>query len=298
MTLRRTVDHVSSRLDAAGLHYGHGTDSALNEAVFLVFGGLQIDYHCPESRLDEPLDDAQLSRVESLLTRRIEERVPLAYLLGHCWFAGHRFVIDERALVPRSPIAELIRDRYQPWVRPEATHRVLDLCTGSGCIGIATALAYPEARVDLADLSPDALALARENVRLHGLEDRVQLAQSDLFGDLTRVRYDLIVSNPPYVSHQEWQHLPLEYHREPSMGLLSEDNGLDIPLQIIDSAAQWLTEHGSLILEVGYSADALEQALVDEALMWIEFEQGGDGVCVLTRDQLKRISRNRKSDVQ
>jgi len=280
------------------LHYGHGTDSAINEAVFLVFGALDIDYHCPEARLDQPLDVDQLTQVDALLKRRINERLPLAYLLGHCWFAGHRFVIDERALVPRSPIAELILEQYQPWIEPDSARRILDLCTGSGCIGIATAQALPHAQVDLADLSQEALDLARENIRLHGLQDRVRLVYSDLFSGLSWTRYDLIVSNPPYVSQDEWQQLPAEYHQEPTMGLVSDDNGLDIPLQIIDSAADWLSDDGSLILEVGYSANALEQELAEEALMWIEFEQGGEGVCIMSREQLMRISRNRKSDVQ
>src|SRR5690606_23590675 len=218
--------------------------------------------------------------------RRIEERVPVAYLVGEAWFCGLPFKVDERVLIPRSPIAELINNRFEPLLNREPL-RILDLCTGSGCIGIACALAFPDAQVDLADISTDALQLAQENVQRHGLEQQVRVIESDLF---TAVQgpYDLIVTNPPCVSRQEVDELPAEYHHEPELGLLSLDDGLDIPLRILREAAAHLHEDGVLVLEVGYSREALTARLPGVPLLWLEFEHGGDGVCALTAQQLRQ----------
>src|SRR5690606_26650599 len=197
------------------------------------------------------LTTPESEEIMALADRRISERLPMAYLLKQAWFAGLPFFVDERVLVPRSPIAELVLQQYQPLL-PLAPERVLDLCTGSGCIGIATALVFPQAQVDLADISADALTVARTNINQHGLQARVRTCQSDLFGGLEG-KYDLIVSNPPYVSAEEVAELPPEYQREPELGLLSYDEGLAIPLEILRQAPHFLTEDGVLVLEVGYS---------------------------------------------
>ena len=223
------------------------------------------------------------------MARRIEQRTPVAYLVGEAWFAGLPFNVDERVLVPRSPIAELIQNEFQPML-DAPPRRALDLCTGSGCIGIATALAFPDCQVDLADISQDALAVADSNIRRHGVEGRVRVIQSDLFQGLADegVRYDLIVSNPPYVSAEEVAELPAEYHQEPALGLLSEDDGLAIPLQILRQAPDFLSEQGVLILELGYSWSVLAERYPQLPVTWLEFDNGGEGVLAIDRASLIR----------
>ncbi len=285
MKLRQYIDELAQRFEAAGLHYGHGTDNAADEAVYLVFAGLDLDFNMsPEQWAERIVQPAEHERLEALARQRIEQRIPVAYLVGQAWFAGMAFHSDERALVPRSPIAELIDGGFEPLLAG-APSRILDLCAGGGCIGIACAAAFPSAQVELAELSADALKLARANVRRHGLEERVQLRHGDLF-DAVEGFYDLIVANPPYVSEQEWQELPTEYGREPAMGLLAEDNGLSIPLTILARAADHLNDGGVLILEVGHSWQLLQQRLADVPLLWLEFEHGGEGVLAMTREQL------------
>lgn len=227
---------------------------------------------------------AELDTIEALALRRIQERVPVAYLVGEAWFAGLPFEVSEQVLIPRSPIAELIQQRFATLL-PRDPGRILDLCTGSGCIGVACALAFPQAQVDLADISVDALSLARRNVARHALQARVNILHSDLFGALN-TPYDLIVTNPPYVSQEEVEELPAEYRHEPVLGLVSPDDGLAIPLEILREAPEWLTAQGVLILEVGYSHHALSARLPQVPFLWLEFAHGGDGVCMLTREQL------------
>lgn len=291
MQLEECLTRLAEQFDDADLFYGHGTDNAWDEAVYLVFSLLGLPF-------DEPADpalivsDRQLERVRELAARRINERMPLAYLVGEAWFAGLPFNVDARVLVPRSPIAELILNEFQPLLA-EPPGRVLDLCTGSGCIGIATALGFPQAQVDLADISADALAVAQSNIERHQLSERVCTVQSDLFTALAercaqQGPYDLIVSNPPYVSAQEVADLPAEYHREPSLGLLSDDEGLAIPLAILRQAPDYLGENGLLVLEVGYTWPLLEQRCPDLAVTWLEFEQGGEGVLAISRAELIR----------
>lgn len=212
----------------------------------------------------------------------------MAYLLGEAWFAGLPFYVDERVLIPRSPIAELILQQFQPLLN-EAPGRVLDLCTGSGCIGIATALVFPEASVDLSDISEEALQLAARNIDRHGLQSRVSAVQSDLFAGL-QGKYDLIVSNPPYVSAEEVADLPPEYQREPSLGLLSDDEGLAIPLQILRQAPDYLSDNGLLILELGYTWPLLAERYPDLPVVWLEFDGGGEGVLAIGRDALIRAA--------
>lgn len=280
------LDALAQRFDQADLFFGHGTGDPWDEAVYLTFAALGISFDEDDSVMERWLQSQEVARVEALARRRIEERIPVAYLVGEAWFCGLPFKVDERVLIPRSPIAELINNRFEPLLAAEP-QRILDLCTGSGCIGIACALAFEDARVDLSDISRDALQLARENVLRHGLQERVRVLESDLLRSV-QGPYDLIVSNPPYVSRQEIDELPAEYHHEPELGLLSQDDGLDIPLRILREAAAHLSEDGLLVLEVGYSRAALTDRLPGVPLLWLEFEQGGEGVCALTAQQLRQ----------
>lgn len=278
------LESLAERFDDADLFYGHGTNNAWDEAAYLVFSVLQIPFESADDVMIRPVSAAEQACVEALAERRILEHMPVAYLVGEAWFAGLPFKVNPDVLIPRSPIAELIQQRFATLL-PAEPSRILDLCTGSGCIGIACALTFLQAQVDLADISEKALALAQENVRSHGLEARVRVLTSDLFTALTPA-YDLIVTNPPYVSQEEIDELPEEYGHEPLLGLVSDDDGLAIPLQILREASQYLTQDGILVLEVGYSQEALSARLSKVPLLWLEFDNGGEGICMLTRQQL------------
>lgn len=293
MNVQTCVEHSCRIFDDADLYYGHGTDNAWDEAVYLVFTVLALPFGDDEAsqqvvaRRQVSLDEWQ--RIDALARRRCEERVPMAYLLGEAWFAGLPFHVDERVLIPRSPIAELILQQFQPLLA-EPPARVLDLCTGSGCIGIATALAFPDAQVDLADISTDALTVARRNIERHGLQGRVSTLCSDLFAGVDG-SYDLIVSNPPYVSADEVAALPAEYQREPALGLLSDEDGLAIPLQILRQAAARLNPGGVLVLELGYTWALLDERYPQFPVTWLDFDSGGEGVLAITREGLIRAER-------
>ncbi|HEX7031217.1 MAG TPA: 50S ribosomal protein L3 N(5)-glutamine methyltransferase [Gammaproteobacteria bacterium] len=278
----------ASRFAEAGLHYGHGTDNALDEAVALVLHALHLPHGCPDRLLDARLAPVEKADIYRLFARRVDERVPAAYLTGEAWFAGMKFRADERALVPRSPIAELIEARFEPWVDPGSVAAVLDLCTGGGCIAVTCAHAFPDAHVDAVDLSADALALAHENVVLHGVENQVELHEGDLFAPLPARRYDIIVSNPPYVDAEDMAGLPEEFRHEPELGLAAGADGLDIARRILNEAGERLTENGILVVEVGNSAAALETAFPEVEFTWLEFERGGEGVFLLTAAEVKR----------
>lgn len=280
------VDRARKSLEEAGLCFGHGTDNALDEAAALVLQALGLPPDPSDTDLTRrvgPDEDALLRR---RLEQRIQRRVPAAYLSGEAWFAGLPFYVDQRTLVPRSPIAELIEERFSPWVDERSVKRVLDLCTGGGCIGIAVALAFPDASVDLTDLSLDALAVAGENVRRHGVEDRVEVLHSDLYAALAGRRYDLIVCNPPYVSRAEMETLPAEFRHEPELGLAGGEDGLDLVLPVLAGAAMQLSESGVLVVEVGNGQEALNAALPDIPFLWLEFRRGGHGVFLLHRQEL------------
>ena len=286
---RRVADAIpwlADWFDAADLCYGHGTDNSLDEAAWLVLAVAGVDFDDP-SAPERLLGDAERERIAELATRRRRDRVPLAYLLGEAWFAGRRYYVDESVLVPRSPLAELILERFAPWVRPEQVRRILDIGTGSGCIACALAHAFPEARVDAVDVSPDALAVARRNVREHGLGDRVELLEGDLFAPAAGRRYDLIVSNPPYVDADAMAAMPAEYRREPAIGLAAGEDGLASVRTILNNAGAYLARDGVLVVEVGDSQRALEQARPDLPFVWLEFEHGGSGVFLLTAGDLE-----------
>ncbi|MBM0107011.1 50S ribosomal protein L3 N(5)-glutamine methyltransferase [Steroidobacter sp. S1-65] len=285
-TVAQLISFAAERFAHAELWFGHGTDNAVDEAAELVFFAAGLRHDDAEEVYGQVLSPKQRAKALELIERRIHERVPAAYLTHRMWFAGHEFYVDERVLVPRSPIAELIHAHFRPWINPAKVRRILDIGTGSGCIAIASALAFPKAKVDAADLSPDALAVTRMNIERHSVQARVRAVQSDVFNALEGERYDVIVSNPPYVGDEELAGLPEEYRREPVMGLHGGRDGLDIVHRIIDQAAAHLQPHGILVVEVGNSEDALVEARPRMPFLWLEFEHGGGGVFLLTREQL------------
>ncbi|HHJ39970.1 MAG: ribosomal protein L3 N(5)-glutamine methyltransferase [Methylothermaceae bacteria B42] len=287
-TPRDFIRWGASLFNANGLFFGHGTDNALDEAAALVLHALHLPYDLPDFYLEAHLTPEEKETVMALLQRRVESRKPAAYLTREALFCGLSFYVDERVLVPRSPIGELIEQRFSPWLDDVVVGRVLDLCTGSGCIAIACAYAFPEAQVDAVDLSADVLAVAKINVERHHLEDSVQLIESDLFDQLPENRYQLIVSNPPYVSRSEWQSLPAEYKAEPKMGLESGKAGLDCVIRILRQAGDYLAEEGILVVEVGNSADALRKRFPQVPFLWMEFNRGGEGVFLLTASQVQQ----------
>ena len=285
-TLRDYIRWAASRFTQARISFGHGTVTALDEAAALVLHTVYQPYNLAEAYLDTVLTMDERQAVIAIIDRRINERIPAAYLTHEAIFAGLSFYVDERVLVPRSPIAELIEQRFSPWVDEDQVFRILDLCTGSGCIAIACAYAFPNAVVDAVDLSADALAVAEINIENHQLSDSVTLYQSDLFNALPAALYDVIVSNPPYVCHEEWEQLPLEFRAEPDMGFKGGHTGLDIVLRILVDADDYLAEQGILIVEVGSSAQTLQNTFPDVPFYWLDFERGGDGVFLLTAEQV------------
>ncbi|MGB3381916.1 MAG: 50S ribosomal protein L3 N(5)-glutamine methyltransferase [Rhodanobacter sp.] len=280
------IRYGASRFSAAGLTFGHSHDNPIDEATHLVLASLHLPPDIPPAYGAGRLTAEERANVLALIERRVNERLPVAYLVGETWFAGLKFKSDRRALVPRSPIAELIETGFTPWLDERHVERALDLCTGSGCIGIAMAEYNPEWQVDIVDISDEALSLARENIAFQHVEGRVEAIQSDLFAGVAGRKYDLIVSNPPYVTEDEYAALPGEYAHEPKLGLTSGADGLDLCLRMLDEAAGHLTEDGLLIVEVGESEHALSALLPEVPFVWIEFKVGPMGVFALERRDL------------
>jgi len=286
ITIRDYIRWAASRFAEHRVFLGHGTLTPLDEAAAIVLHTLHQPYDLADDYLDAKLTLPEREAVLALINRRITERKPSAYLTHEALFAGLAFYVDERVLVPRSPIAELIAERFAPWIDEAEVFNILDLCTGSGCIAIACAYAFPEARVDAVELSEDALSVAEINVEKHDLQEQLTLYQSDLFDSLPLAAYDIIVSNPPYVSLAEWQALPAEFHAEPAMGFKGGDSGLDLVVRILANAGRYLSENGILVIEVGSSAQSLQEMFPDVLFYWLNFDRGGDGVFLLTAEQV------------
>lgn len=289
MPLESLIRQAAANMESAGLFFGHGTDNAIDEACWAasyVFG-LPPDFG--DEALAGEVSDADRARFEALVAERIQTRKPLAYLIGQAWFAGLAFEVDENVLVPRSPLAELIVEGFAPWIEPGRLRRVVDVGTGSGCLAIATAVYWPEVKVDAVDISPEALALARRNAERHDVADRVEAIESDLLDALDGRRYDVILANPPYVPTASMAELPEEYRWEPALGLEAGEDGLDLVRRLLDTAAEHLEAHGVMIIEVGEAAEALETLLVERGIefTWLEFEHGGDGVALIERGALR-----------
>lgn len=286
-TLRDYIRWAVSTFYQHRLWFGHGNASAWDEATQLVFNAVHLSWDTDAAVLDARLTQAEKERVLDFLRQRVELRRPLPYITGEAWFMGLPFYVDERVLIPRSPIAQLIEAEFAPWLRPGPVARILDLCTGSGCIGIACAHVFEAAEVDLADISSDALEVAQRNIERHRLDDRVRVRQGDLFENLQGERYDLIVSNPPYVDAQDLANMPAEYRHEPSLALASGADGLEITRRILRAGADHLTDEGLLVVEVGNSEVHLMQALPELPLIWVELEAGGNGVFTITAPELR-----------
>jgi ribosomal protein L3 glutamine methyltransferase len=270
--------------------YGHGTDNALDESAALIFHALNLSHDAGAAAYGKRVSSAAQQRAEALITRRIDERIPAVYLTNETWFAGLPFHVDPRVLIPRSALAELIEHQFTPWIDPTRVRRVLDVGTGSGCIAIACAVAFPRARIDAVDISQDALKVARINVRKHRLGRRVRLVESDHFSGLSNIStrtYDIIVSNPPYVGAREMRSLPPEYRHEPRIALAAGDSGLDSVRVILGEAARYLRPGGLLVVEVGNTETAVRRAFRDIPFIWLDFERGGGGVFLLTAEQLQ-----------
>ncbi len=278
---------VMARAEAEGqLYFGHGTDNAVDEAIRLVLRNLNLPLDCPDMLLNGTLLRAERHCLADKFKRRVKGRVPLPYLIQEATFAGMSFYVDERVLVPRSPIAELIEQQFAPWIDPEDIRSILEIGSGSGCIAVASAEYMPWIQIDAVDLSEDALAVAQHNVERFDLSDQVRLIHSNLFSELNGKRYDLIVSNPPYVDREDLESMPAEYHAEPRMGLEAGEDGLDLVVQILLEAESHLQENGVLICEVGNSGVALQELFPQVPWTWIEFERGGHGVFVMDRATL------------
>ena len=289
-----TIDDLirwgTSRFNAAGLFFGHGTDNARDEAHWLVAHALHLPFELAADYGHCHVTADERAAVLAVFARRIDDRRPAAYLTGSTRFAGLDFEVTDAVMIPRSPLGELIAQGFAPWAEPERIARVLDLCTGSGCLGIAAAMHLPDVLVDLADVSPAALAVARRNCARHGLGERVRLMESDLFAGIgggdDDEGYDVIVSNPPYVSAAEMETLPAEYRHEPALALAAGETGLDLVLRMLRDAPDYLADEGILVVEVGNSAEALAEALPAVPFVWLDFEHGGEGVFLLDRAAL------------
>lgn len=287
-TVRDVIRYAVSRFNDAQLAFGHGSDNAWDEAVYLVLSTLHLPLDTLDPFLDARLLEDEKKKCVSLIELRVKKRVPLAYLTGEAWLQGHRFLTDKRVIVPRSPISELLAEHLEPWVDdPENVQNVLDLCTGSGCLAILAALAFPNAQVDAVDLSDHAIRLAQRNVDMYQLGERVNVLQGDLYAPLEKQRYDVIVCNPPYVNSTTMAQLPSEYQHEPALALAGGDDGMDIIRTILDQAAAHLSDDGFIILEIGNEYENFMNAFPALNPVFLETAEGDDSLLLLTREQLQ-----------
>ena len=286
-TIRDLIRWGTSQFNKAELSFTHGMPNALDEAVYLCLASLNLPLDISDDYFDCRVTHDEKRAVLENYRIRLSKRKPAAYITNEAWFAGMSFFVDERVLIPRSPIAELIQKQFAPWIDEHKVERILDLCTGSGCIAIACAFAFEQAHVIASDISRDALDVAEINRADYGLENRLELIESDLFDAVPEQPYDIIVSNPPYVSAQEMATLEREFRHEPANGLAAGDAGMDLVVPILKNARQYLSDHGILVVEVGYSMPALMQLLPQVPFTWLEFEHGGEGVFLLTAEQLE-----------
>ncbi len=287
-TLRDLLRHAVTRFNTEGLFFGHGSDNAYDEAAYLLLNTLKLPLDRLEPFLDARLTPEEISRLMTLIERRATERVPVSYLTHEALLGDYRFYVDERVIVPRSFIAELIPEQFAPWIDdPDAVGNVLELCTGSGCLAILLADAFPQAMVDAVDLSKDALEVAQRNVDDYELQDRITLVESDLYAKLPKGKtYDLIVTNPPYVNSESMRHLPPEYRHEPQMALAGGDDGMDLVRSIVAGAKARLNPGGILVVEIGNEYAYAEAAFADYELTWLSTSAGDEQVFLLTADQL------------
>jgi len=285
-TVGGLIAACAARLDAAQVFFGHGTETARDEAASLVFHVMALNHADAERAYRLPVPEADRRRIESLVELRISSRRPLPYLTGEAWFAGLPFQVDERVLIPRSPFAELIASRFEPWLQPGTVRRILEIGTGSGCIAVALALAFPGSHVVATDVSADALAVATNNVKRHGVADSVELVQADLFAGL-KGEFDLIVTNPPYVPEDEVATFPPEYGHEPRLALVSGPDGMETPARILHHAARFLTARGWLALEVGAGVGTLEARFPAVPFVWPELLHGGEGIALVSAADLR-----------
>lgn len=287
ITVRDWLRFAVSRFNEAKLFFGHGSDNAFDEAAYLILHTLHLPLDRLEPFLDASLTHGESEEVQAMIERRVRERIPAAYLTHEAWLGAHRFYVDERVIVPRSFIAELLPEQLAPWVeKPDEVTRALDLCTGSGCLAILAALAFPNADVDAVDLSKDALDVAAKNVADYGLADRVELIESDLFAALDGRSYDVILSNPPYVNAESVAALPPEYQAEPALALGSGEDGLDATRQILAAAKSHLNPGGLLVVEIGHNRDVLEAVYPALPFTWLDTEGGEQFVFMLRREDL------------
>ncbi len=287
------VSEIAAVLQQHPLSYGQGMETALDEAAYLVsfVAGLPPDFN--DQQAQQILTDPVREQMHSILNKRIFLRMPLAYLLGETWQAGYKFYVNQHTLIPRSPIAEMITQAFSPWLlEDKPITRILDICTGSGCLGILSALHYPDVSVDISDIDQAALRIAQKNIEFHGLENRVNVVISDVYEQLPRHQYDIIIANPPYVPQSEQPELPSEFCHEPEHALFAGEDGLEIAKRIIFGACPMLSPHGLLVLEVGQSAESLQACFPRHQFLWHEFEYGGEGVCVLTRNECEHLTQN------
>ncbi|MEY3182211.1 MAG: ribosomal protein glutamine methyltransferase [Pseudomonadota bacterium] len=287
-TLRDLLVELEKKLQAGGLYFGHGTNNAWDEAVQAAAHILQLSGHIDASEGERILTQEQVNAIEHLVERRITQKIPLPYLTHEAWFAGFPFFVDNRVIVPRSPFGELIEQAFEPWLGGKTPARILDLCTGSACMAIACAYYFPDTQIDAVDISKEALAVAKKNILKHDCIDQVHLLESDLFTACKGRRYDIIISNPPYVDKADMEALPQEFHFEPTLALAAGEDGLSIVHRILNEAGHYLTEEGLLIVEVGNSEEALIAAYPTLPFVWLEFERGGTGVFLLSKKDLNK----------